>query len=294
MYKNSKLALFFALSLLVPLSAEFTSTTKSAEARAASTYQTLTVENTQQLLAAIGSNRTIILKANTYLLDKPQQAIQNPHVAYDPDTGGPVIHNVHNLKLIGSDVRATKLVISSEIPNVLSFKNSSSIQLRSLEMGHVPQSGAICLGAVLSFVNSHSIDLSDLNLFGSGTFGLWLENSHHLIMNNSVIKECSQGVAFLSESTHVLLKNSTFVNNTGGLNLWDHSDAQLSGVTITHNQAEQSPDYSKALFYAQGTSRINVLDSIIQYNSGSSLSETKESQIHFRRNYMKFNRYSKP
>lgn len=294
MLKTRQLAFFFALSLLLPLNPPFTSVIQAAEAHMPYAHQTLIVENAQQLLNAIGSNRTIILKPNTYLLDKAANNIKNPHVIYDRDTGGPVIQNVHNLKLIGSDVRASKLVISSEFPNVLSFKNSSAIHIRSLEIGHVPQSAAICLGAVLAFENSHSIELTDLNLFGSGTFGLWLENSHHLTLSNSVIKECSQGIAFLSQSTHVLMKNSIFVNNTGGLNLWDASEARLSGITMAHNQAELSQDYNKALFYAQGKSRIHVAGSVIQYNSGSRLSETKDSQIVFQRNYMNYNRYLKP
>ncbi|PKL74803.1 MAG: hypothetical protein CVV27_18655, partial [Candidatus Melainabacteria bacterium HGW-Melainabacteria-1] len=187
------------------------------------TGRVISVETAAQLLKAIGPNRTILLKPNTY--DLSVKAPATAYLEYDPHTGGPVIKNVKNLRLIGSDVRATKVVINSPTAHVLSFKNSSGIQIRALEFGHIPQSDAICLGAVLGFESSHGIQLSDVNLFGSGTFGLWLENTRNLRLNNSVIKECSQGIAFLSGSRQITFSNSTFVNNDGGLNLWDNSQA---------------------------------------------------------------------
>lgn len=276
------------LSLMVPVALIVAPPSAQAQTRV---QGTITVENSTQLLAAIGSNRTIVLRPNTYDLST-RVPLKNAHLEFDKDTGGLIIKNVRNLRLIGADVRATKVLTSQLAANVLTFRNSQNIEIRSLELGHVPQSQAICLGAVLAFEQSRQIRIRDVNLFGSGTFGLWLDHTQDLSLDNSVIKECSQGLAFMSASRGISLSNSTFVNNDGGLNLWDDSQAVVSNSSFVHNHAERSQDYAKTLFEVKGKSRLSVLNSRLTDNTGQALVGEGKSQISFRGNYMIRNRYS--
>lgn len=265
-----------------------------AEARSHAKHrQTIYVSTASELLKAIAPQRTIVLRPNTYNLSGLAVPANHPYLTRDKDTGGLIIKNVSHLTLRGEDVRATKIVISELAPHVLSFENSRQIQLESLEIGHVPQSQAICLGAVLGFHSSQNISLHNLNLFGSGTFGLWLENTQQLSLDNSVIKECSQGIAFLSESRQITFRNSIFVDNAGGLNLWDHSQARVVGSQFIHNQAQKSKDYSKALLSVKGPGRLQISHSQLTDNAAESLKGEGAAQIQLFANYMHRNRYSR-
>lgn len=273
------------LSLMVPVALLVAPPSAMAQTRVQGTF---TVENSTQLLAAIGSNRTIVLRPNTYDIST-RVPLKNAHLEFDKDTGGLIIKNVRNLRLIGTDVRATKILTSQLAANVLSFKNSQNIEIRSLELGHVPQSEAICLGAVLAFEQSRGIRIRDVNLFGSGTFGLWLDQTQDLSLNDSVIKECSQGIAFMSASRGISLSNSIFVNNDGGLNLWDDSRVVVSNSQFVHNHAERSRDYAKTLFDVHGKGSLSVLNSRLTDNSALALASG--TQTRFAGNYMLRNSY---
>lgn len=284
--------MLLAIAVTMPIILPIPSPAAAAAAKSQDRYQTIVVRNAAELAAAIGPYRTIVLKPNTYSLDKKLGFKSTAHFSYDKYTGGPIIKNVQNLTLLGSDVRATKILIGDEMPNVLTFENSQNIRIESIEIGHAPQSTAICLGAVLAFYDSQDIQLNDVNLFGSGTFGLWLENTHRLTLNHSVIKECSQGVVFLSKSKQIHLFNSIFVNNHGGVNLWDNSEIWLHKIQLTHNHAEKSKDYSKALFNAKNNSVIHAQNSIFTDNTAQSLVGEGQAHVHFWRNYMYRNRYT--
>lgn len=256
-------------------------------------HQTIYVHTAAQLLKAIGSHRTLVLRPNTYNLSGLAVPANHPHLERDKDTGGLIIKNVTHLTLRGEDVRATKIVISELAPHVLQFSNSRRIHLESLEIGHVPQSHAICLGAVLGFHSSQNIVLRDLNLFGSGTFGLWLEDTHQLRLEDSVIKECSQGIAFLSDSRQVQLRNSLFVDNAGGLNLWGRSQMRVTGSRFIHNHPLKSKDYSKSLLSVKGPGRLQISHSQLTDNVAESLKGEGASQIRLFSNYMIRNHYSR-
>ncbi len=256
-------------------------------------HQTIYVNTASELLKAIAPHRTIILRPNTYNLSGLAVPANHPYLERNKDTGGLIVKNIKQLTLRGEDVRATKIVISELAPHVLSFENSHQIQLESLEIGHVPQSHAICLGAVLGFHSSKNISLRDLNLFGSGTFGLWLENTQQLNLDNSVIKECSQGIAFLSESRQITFRNSIFVDNAGGFNLWDHSQARVVGSQFIHNQALKSKDYSKALLSVKGPGRLQISHSQLTDNHAQALKGEGADQIQLFSNYMHRNHYSR-
>lgn len=281
-------------SLMAIALPQISGTQHQAQARShAKRHQTLYVNTASELLKAIASNRTIVLRPNTYNLSGLAVPANHPYLSRDKDTGGLVIKNVRQLTLRGTDVRATKIVISELAPHVLSFVNSQQIQLESLEIGHQPQSQAICLGAVLGFDSSKNISLRDLNLFGSGTFGLWLENTHQLSLDNSVIKECSQGIAFLYESRQISFRNSIFVDNAGGFNLASHSQARVVGSQFIHNQALKSKEYSKSLLSVQGPGRLQVSHSQLTDNRAESLKGEGAAQIQLFGNYMHRNHYSR-
>lgn len=70
MLNKINIALLIALSMTFSANLPLPFGTQTAAAKNQSTHQTIVVENTTELLAAIGSNRTIVLKPNTYNLDK--------------------------------------------------------------------------------------------------------------------------------------------------------------------------------------------------------------------------------
>lgn len=208
--------------------------------------ETVMVGTAQELMNAIGSNRKIVLKPGRYEISAAMRG-SNPHLKLDGELL--YIDGVENLTIQGQSPSNTQVVIANTLSAVLNFRNCRGITLDSIEMGHVPQSHAICLGAVVLFLNSSQIHLNQMVLFGSGAFGLWVEQSHHLKFENSVVKQCSQGLMFLSDSRYLSFEKSMFIGNNGGVNLDGHShDIRFSGSEFRNNVARANMDYVRYLF----------------------------------------------
>ena len=97
---------------------------------------TLKVENIEQLLQALGPNRTIQLQPGIYHLSPGLKS--TPYVKWkSPDQPTLVIHDVKNLNIIGNDLEHTKLVSTRCKGDLLEFEASSAVRLQGIGFGRM-------------------------------------------------------------------------------------------------------------------------------------------------------------
>ena len=155
---------------------------------------TITVQTTEKLIAQIRSNRLIKLVDNEYLLKSPL-----------------LIDSIKNLKIVGTDF--SKLMIYERNATVIKLLNSHNIHLDSLIIGHTQSPGHKGEQGVLRISHSYNINISNCNLYGSGTFGLVTYDVYSLKFTNSEITECTALIFELEKSRKFEFRDSKFHNN---------------------------------------------------------------------------------
>ena len=163
----------------------------------------LTVSTVDEFLAAIGPERTIVLKAD-HLFDLSEAAnygaIGGEYYFWQASYDGPqlVISGVDGLT-IRSDAEHPEDTVLAAVPryaNVLNFRDCRDITLRNFTAGHTKEPGS-CSGGVLDFQNCQNVTLEDMSLYGCGILGIQAHNSETMLIRSTEIFECSQGAGTL-------------------------------------------------------------------------------------------------
>lgn len=173
------------------------------------------VSTADELIAAVGSDKTIRLKKGIYDISQSWK-VKNRVINWVDEYDGlcPVIRGVSNLAIIGEE--GAEIVIEPAYGWVFSFENCSAITLSGITFGHsVP---GHCLGGVLRFKNCEQIDMSHCDLYGSGTIGISLERTQKFAMSDSIIRECTYGLLRIERSTDISFIN-TQLRDTGEYSL---------------------------------------------------------------------------
>jgi hypothetical protein len=176
----------------------------------------ITVSTSRELWEAIGSDRTIRLRPGVYDLVSIAESLteSSPHIAFEPVYDGieAVIRNVQNLTIIGPKDHSAKIYTQPRYADVLRFDNCQDISIERVEAGHWPDAGD-CNGAVLQFTDCDRIELDDLMLFGSGTYGIWALRTNELHCKDSQIYECTYGILYFTECEDIHLEDCQFLDN---------------------------------------------------------------------------------
>ena len=164
------------------------------------------VSDVEGLMAAIGPGREIHLAPGVYNLTEWIDRIagpegpksDNPYVWLDNLYDGYEvwIRNVRNLTITADNSwnpGKVELVVEPRYANVLTFDSCDQIVLSGLVMGHTPEQG-YCMGGVLRLVDCGRFALSDMDLYGCGTYGIIAERVQSIQAVDSVIRDCSYGL----------------------------------------------------------------------------------------------------
>jgi len=176
----------------------------------------ITVGSAQELVAALGSNRRILLKEGVYNLTAVDPAVINDtSVSYQEIYDGPelLLDGIHNLTIQGAADNKSEIVIDPRYAFVMNFKNCSDINISDVKAGHTE--GGYCLGGVFSFENSSGIQIDDAQMYGCGTIGLNLLRATDIKVTNSSIYDCSYGIMTVDYSANVSFDNCVFRDNRG-------------------------------------------------------------------------------
>ncbi|PLX06220.1 MAG: hypothetical protein C0596_17225 [Marinilabiliales bacterium] len=170
--------------------------------------ETITVNNTLDLLNAIDSDKTIIIEEVKYNISEVIFEVTNPIVSLIDEFDGPSPHytGVNNLKIVGKG--KVEIVIEPRYSWVLSFSNSTNLVFDNLILGHTE--AGYCTGGVMAFEGCEDILIDGCSLYGSGTVGIYAQSCSRLAVKKSDIYECTYGLLYLYDSKDITFEKTSF------------------------------------------------------------------------------------
>ncbi len=177
------------------------------------------VATPQELLAAIGPNRTIVLTADEYLLDHREGLPRSTQEYYSwvsvrEFDDGEENYTLHIKDCPGLTIRAAgdqqvHIVSPYYGALVMSFSNCDGLRLTNLRIGHAPPSG-YCGDGVMGMYSCDDVLISGTTLYGCGMFGLSLRKVTDFVFDRSVIEQCTDGLIGAVDSSGLTFRDSHF------------------------------------------------------------------------------------
>ena len=211
--------------------------------------QTLTVTNADELLAAIGPNRTIVLDGSSFDLSsaKGYGSSESPYYRWVRCYDGwelqiSWVEGLH-IRAEGEDPAATVLVTAPRYANVLSFQSCRDVSLEGFTLGHTQAPGS-CAGGVVDFGYGSGLRLENCRLYGCGVLGLSANESRDISLTGCEIYDCSDGGVSLYQVEGARFEGCSIhdVPNPG-LNLYGCSAVTWEGEALRdgwYNQDRRS------------------------------------------------------
>lgn len=171
------------------------------------------VSTAEELIVAIGPNRTIELSPGEYVLSDVKDRYMD-FIRWDPTTAGKTvtIRKVQNLRIVGVGKEPVRLIVRPYSVFVLNFEDCKNVSLENLVLGHAPQEGG-CESGVVGATRCSQLRLSKCDLFGSGTEGLTLREVEDFEFEESVIRDCTYGIMTVESCKRLRFSDSRFVKN---------------------------------------------------------------------------------
>lgn len=154
----------------------------------------ITVTTVDELLAAIGPDREILMEPGRYNLywarDYGCKSENESYVWEEYGDGYQLkLIGVENLTIRGSGADITTVVTEPRYANVLVLQNCVNTTLENFTAGHTD--GGECAGGVVSLMGCKDITMNALGLFGCGTMGIQTELCTGIRVTDCDIYECA-------------------------------------------------------------------------------------------------------
>ena len=177
--------------------------------------ETVTVTTVDEFLAALGSNREIIIDAPMLDLSTAtgyKDMTGGENYDWSDIYDGPQlnIRNLDNLTIRGKDGKGANVI--SAVPRyaqVLCFEGCTNLTLKDLTLGHTKEPG-YCAGGVLDLQRCTNVTVENTGLFGCGTIGIQGYQCVNMALTGNEIYECSYGGISLNQCQKVDMTNNTF------------------------------------------------------------------------------------
>ena len=232
-------------------------TENGSEASNVAGMESVTVENADELIAAIGPNREIILKPGTYNLCEAKtygKDTNNEYCAWEGSYDGNefVIRSVENFAIRGNGRLSTIIETEPRWANVIRIQNSSDVTLEGFTAGHTRERGE-CSGGVLYLEGCTNTAMKDLGLYGCGVVGLTAHLCTDVTLSGSEIYECSSSAVNLHTSNNVSVSDCRVydigLEEYGGYTFFEMADSQ----NVTVSNCEFSVSTLNNLLVSSGT-----------------------------------------
>ena len=221
--------------------------------------ETVTVTTADEFLAALDSNKDIVIDtpvldlstASDYAGGKSGEGYYWTNPFDGPEL---TIKGLDNLTIRGKDGKGANVI--SAVPRyaqVLNFESCTNVTVKDLTAGHTQAPGS-CIGGVLQFYFCQNVTVSDTGLYGCGTIGIQGSQCRNMVMINNEIYECSQGGVSLYRVKGATMEGNTF-RDLGSVDSYNGSwangyiysisaceDVTFDGKTL---QSEDWLDYQK-------------------------------------------------
>ena len=184
--------------------------------RASGISRQVRVTNTVEFLAAIAPHTRIFLDIEddqpiTFTDDYPDT--KNPYYRFEATYDGKqlVIENLEGLSIAGPEGRTATILSHHPFANVIWFNNCNDIDLQWLNCGH--EVLGFCTGGVLAFEDCYNVKISNCDLWGCGTEGLYINNCNGVICTDTTIRDCTYGILSVHNSRDVQFENCRMRDN---------------------------------------------------------------------------------
>ncbi|MBR1652376.1 MAG: right-handed parallel beta-helix repeat-containing protein [Alloprevotella sp.] len=190
----------------------------------------ITVSNEREFLAALGSNRTVRIADGTTLFlsnmleneaffSQAGRAWRNDYYAERSGSKQLIVScerfdgrqlelvNVHNLTIKGG--RDCHIIVSPRYANVLNLYSCRNVSIENLTIGHTEE--GYCEGGVIYAEGSEALRITNCDLYGCGTYGLEAQGSSDIVMERTVIHDCSYGIMTVFGSQNLTFRDCDFV-----------------------------------------------------------------------------------
>ena len=219
---------------------------------------TYRVTNEKEFFQALGSNRTILVAANTEInlsviledeayftgiigrawLSSPEDVDSECAVSEDVADGQQLtLKNFKNLIISGGG--GSSIVVEPRYSYVMNFVDCEEITLDNLTIGHTK--GGFCMGGVIGVTGGRNVFCKDCDLYGCGTYGLVAEHTTNVSLYKCVVHDCSYGLLQLFESE--------------GCRFY-HCDFRDSGSEILIEGQKSDVAFDDCRFYRNGQQRM--------------------------------------
>ena len=177
--------------------------------------ETVTVTTVDEFLAALGSNREIIIDAPMLELSTAtgyKNMVGGENYDWSDPFDGPQlnIRNLDNLTIRGKDGKGANVI--SAVPRyaqVLCFEGCTNLTVKDLTLGHTKEPG-YCAGGVLDLQRCTNVTVENTGLFGCGTIGIQGYQCVNMALTGNEIYECSYGGISLNQCQKVDMTSNTF------------------------------------------------------------------------------------
>ncbi len=221
-------------------------------------YQYVTVSDEKEFILALGSNRTVRIADRTTLnlskiLNEHDFFMDNRHTnwidgdmdEYEDylvwifsenvyDGRQLTLYKVNNLTIQGGT--DSKIIVEPRYACVFNLYQCSDITFNNITLGHTED--GYCMGAVLGAKYSSNIYAYNCDLYGCGTYGILTENCSNVLMANTVIRECSDGIMWLMDTSGATFVNCDFYDNKGGVSTYHTTNLKFNNCRFFRNAGE--------------------------------------------------------
>ena len=173
------------------------------------------VKTVDELIAAIGPNKDIVLDGEFYDFSKATGygTSSGDYYYWEDVHDGPglVIRNVDNMTIRSNDGNVKNHTISAvpRYADVLAFSACSNVTLSGFTAGHTIEPGS-CAGGVIEFRDCDNMVVDNCGLYGCGILGVYAEYSKNIYVTNSDIYECSHGGIQMRSTDNITISGNTF------------------------------------------------------------------------------------
>lgn len=259
-----------------------------------STLRHFTVHTAAEFLAALGSDRVVTLAPGAVL--NLSKALQNRTVVEDNgcqwrddfyqeremvkcelfvssdvyDGRQLELVNVSNLTIRGS--KDCYIIVEPRYANVLSLYGCRFVRIENLTLGHTYDGE--CAGGVIECQNCEGTVISHCDLYGCGITGLAAHDCHGIVMENTIIRDCSEGIMELHDSRYCSFLDCDFIRCTDYSGVYIDEGCKSTRFVrcrFAENGGTLFSIHSNVRFesceihHAKGQSLGNVADGYIQY-----------------------------
>ena len=214
----------------------------------------ITVGSAEELLAALGSNRRILLKDGVYNLTAAEPGfISNANVYFEESGDGPelILNDLHNLTIQSAGDTQGEIVAEPREAAVIRFLDCVNIDIVNIKVGHTDGKG--CNGGVLWFQKSTGIHIDGTQIYGCGLVGIYLSASMDIKVTASTIYECTYMIMEILASSDILFQDSIFRDNVGGAYIDTTSNLTFDSCSFLRNNT-----YGDALFSISDSENVTV------------------------------------